>query len=109
VYFFTPDEVKLFSYPAAFQIGNAGRNVFRNPPFYEVDASLSKAFHITENHKISLRGEAYNLFNHPNFGLASGNLNINTPATFGKFSSTLGTQVGGSSARLLQVSARYDF
>ncbi len=109
VYFFTPAQVAQFVYPGAFQIGNAGRNIFRNPAFYEVDASLSKRFKITERQSVSLRGEAYNLFNHPNFGLSSTNLNINTPTTFGKFSSTLGTQVGGSSARLLQVSARYEF
>lgn len=110
VYFFTPDQqMNSFSYPGAFQIGSAGRNIFRNPAFYEVDASLSKSFAITERHKVSLRGEAYNLFNHPNFGLSSTNLNINNLSTFGKYSSTLGTQVGGSSARLMQVSARYDF
>jgi hypothetical protein len=109
VYFFTPAQISAFTYPAAFQYGSAGRNVFRNPPFYEVDASLSKRFKITERLSFALRGEAYNLFNHPNFGLSSTNLNLNTPTTFGKFSSTLGTQVGGSSARTMQVVARMDF
>ena len=109
VYYFTPAQIAEFMYPGAFQYGNAGRNVFRNPPFYEVDASLSKRFKITEKLSFSLRGEAYNLFNHPNFGFSSTNLNINTPASFGKFSSTLGTQVGGSSARTMQVVARMDF
>lgn len=109
VYYISPDQVNQFSYPSAFQIGNSGRNIFRNPAFYEVDASLSKSFNITERQKISLRGEAYNLLNHPNFGLSGNNLNVNTPTTFGKYSATLGTQVGGSSARLMQVSARYEF
>ena len=85
VYFFTPAQIAQFTYPAAFQIGNAGRNVFRNPSFNEVDTTLSKSFRITERHKLQFRAEAYNLFNHPNFGLASGNLNLNTPASFGKF------------------------
>jgi hypothetical protein len=50
------------------------------------------------------------VFNHPNFGLSTtANLNINTPSTFGKFSQTLGTQVGGSSARTMQMVLRYDF
>jgi Carboxypeptidase regulatory-like domain/TonB dependent receptor len=109
VFFYTADQVAQFSNPGAFIIGNSGRNVFRNPAFYELDSSLAKRFKINEKHSISFRAEAYNLFNHPNFGLAAANLNINTPATFGKFSSTLGTQVGGSSARTMQAVLRYDF
>jgi Carboxypeptidase regulatory-like domain/TonB dependent receptor len=116
VYFFTPAQIAEFSAPGAFSYGNTARNQFRNPPFFETDLSLSKAFHITEHHVFSLRCEAYNLFNHANFGFTgssptseSANTNITTPSTFGKFSSTLGTQVGGSSARTLQVAARYDF
>src|SRR5262249_52325424 len=92
VYFFSPAQVAQFSYPDAFQVGNAGRNVFRNPAFFETDASLVKKFRITETHAVQFRAEAYNLFNHPNFGFVAANLNINTPATFGKFSQTIGTQ-----------------
>ena len=109
VFYFTPEQAALFTYPAAGQLGNSGRNVFRNPPFNEIDASLVKRFRITERHSVSFRAEAYNVFNHPNFGLASSNLNINTPASFGKFNQTLGTQVGGSSARTMQCALRYDF
>jgi hypothetical protein len=109
VFFFTPEQVAQFTFPNAGEIGNSGRNVFRNPVFFEVDASLVKKFAITERHSIAFRAEAYNLLNHPNFGLATANLNINNPLTFGKFSQTLGTQVGGSSARTMQVALRYDF
>lgn len=109
VYFFTPAQVAQFSAPAAFQLGNSGRNVFRNPTFNELDATLAKRFRLTERQTLSFRAEAYNVFNHPNFGLSSTNLNINTPSSFGKFSSTLGTQVGGSSARTMQLALRYDF
>ena len=109
VFFFSPAQVAQFSAPGAFQLGNSGRNVFRNPTFNEVDAGLSKRFKITERQGFSFRAEAYNVFNHPNFGLASTNLNITNPASFGKFSSTLGTQVGGSSARTMQLALRYDF
>lgn len=111
VFYFTPDQVAQFSFPGAGEIGNAGRNIFRNPSFYETDASLVKNFAIWEQHKLSFRAEAYNVFNHPNFGLAAANLNVNNipGGTFGKFSQTLGTQVGGSSARTLQLGLRYDF
>ena len=69
VYFFTPAQIAQFTYPSAFQIGNSGRNVFRNPSFNEVDTTLSKSFRITERHKLQFRAEAYNLFNHPELRL----------------------------------------
>jgi hypothetical protein len=120
VFFFTPAQIAQFGFPDAGQIGNAGRNVFRNPIFDEVDASLGKRFKITERQAVTFRAEAYNLFNHPNFGFASAQLNINNivttggsinmaKTTFGKFTQTLGTQVGGSSARTMQMALRYDF
>ncbi len=109
VYFFTPEEAARFTYPNAFEIGTAGRNVFRNPAFFETDASLVKRFAITERHQVQFRAEAYNLFNHPNFGFTSSNLNLNNPATFGKFSQTIGTQTSSGSARTLQLALRYEF
>ncbi len=109
VYFFTPEQTGQFGFPNAFEIGNSGRNVFRNPAFFESDASLVKDFRITESHRVSFRAEAYNLFNHPNFGLVAANLNINTPSTFGKFNQTIGTQTSSGSARTLQLALRYDF
>ncbi len=109
VYYFTPAQVAQFGYPDAFQIGNSGRNVFRNPGFYETDASLVKKFRVTEKSAVQFRAEAYNLFNHTNFGFAAANLNINTPATFGKFSQTLGTQTSSGSSRTMQLALRYDF
>lgn len=120
VYFFSTDQAKLFDYPGAFQVGNAGRNVFRNPSFFETDASLVKKFRISENHSVQFRAEGYNIFNHPNFGLAAANLNLNNATrdaagnltnqgTFGKFSQTVGTQTSSGSARILQLALRYDF
>jgi hypothetical protein len=109
VFFFTPAQVSQFTATPAFQVGNAGRNVFRNPWFNELDLSLIKSFKITERQRVVFRAEAFNVFNHPNFGLAASNLNITTPASFGKFSTTLGTQNGSTSARTLQLALRYDF
>ena len=109
VYFFTPDQLALFTYPDAFQVGSAGRNVFRNPSFFETDASLVKRFAITERHQLQFRAEAYNLFNHPNFGFVSSNLNLDNSATFGKFNQTIGTQTSAGSWRTMQLALRYEF
>jgi Carboxypeptidase regulatory-like domain len=109
VFYYTAAQVAQFGLTPAFGVGNAGRNIFHNPWFNELDLSLIKSFKITERQKITFRAEAYNAFNHPNFGFTAANLNILTPATFGKFSTTLGTQNGSTSARTMQLALRYDF
>jgi hypothetical protein len=107
--YYTSAQIAEFTTTPAFQIGNSGRNVFRNPWFNELDMSLIKRFKITERQSIAFRAEAYNVFNHPNFGFTASNLNITTPASFGRFSTTLGTQNGSTSARTMQLALRYDF
>ena len=97
-----------FSFPTAGSYGNQGRNNFRGPYFVNFDSSLVKKFKITEHQAINFRAEAYNLFNHPNFGGMS--TNINNASTFGQLSSTLGTQSNnGTGARTMQLTLRYDF
>ncbi len=103
VYLFAPGYVSNFSYPVAGDYGNSGRNAFRGPLFWNVDASLVKRFRVTEGSGITFRAEAYNLFNHPQFGTP--NVNLNTPATFGKYSSVL----PNTTARTMQLALRFDF
>jgi hypothetical protein len=54
--------------------GNMHRNVFRGPGYSNVDMSLAKTFEITERLSLQLRGEFFNIFNHPNFAGISANL-----------------------------------
>ena len=116
VYFFTAEQVAALTSPSAIPVagglGTSGRNSFRNPSFFNMDASLVKRFRITENHKVTFRAEAYNLFNNPNFQFVStnsstANNNVNNAASFGRFSQTVGAQ--GTSARTMQMTLRYDF
>lgn len=116
VFYFTDQQVAAMTSAAAFpglgELGTSGRNSFRNPRFFNMDASLVKKFRITETHAISFRAEAYNLLNNPNFEFTSTNAstsnnNITTPLTFGRFSRTVGGQ--GTSARTMQLTLRYDF
>ena len=100
VYFFEPSVLGQFSYPAAGEIGNSGRNAFRDARYYNMDASLIKRFKITETHSVLFRAEAFNVFNNVNFtGLST---NLDAPASFGKFSGT-------TAARILQGALRYEF
>ena len=101
VYLLTQEEIGRFSYPTAGEIGTGGRNAFRGPRFFNVDMSLVKKFQIREQHAVSFRAEAYNLFNNVNFDAP--NANLATLGSFGKIASTTGN------ARILQMALRYDF
>jgi hypothetical protein len=48
--------------------GNMPRNSVRGYDYWDVDMGLSKDFALTERSHLQLRAEAFNLFNHTNFG-----------------------------------------
>jgi Carboxypeptidase regulatory-like domain/TonB dependent receptor len=45
--------------------GNIGMNTMEGPGLWSLDASLSKAFQITESKRLQFRFDASNIFNHP--------------------------------------------
>ena len=108
-----------FSLPPAGQFGNAGRNILRGPAFAQFDLALQKSFLLPESRKISLGVEAYNLLNHPNFGVPTNtqsplSLGGNGEAVFkdagGHFADNVGrilTTVG--TGRQIQLTARFIF
>jgi Carboxypeptidase regulatory-like domain/TonB dependent receptor-like, beta-barrel/TonB-dependent Receptor Plug Domain len=57
-----------FAIPPAGRQGTLGRNVLRGFPVFQMDFSLRRQFNLTERAKLQLRAEAFNVFNHPNFG-----------------------------------------
>jgi len=69
-----------FAVPPTGQFGNAGRNILRGPGFAQFDPSLHKDFAVTERRKLTVGLEAYNLSNHPNFGVPS---NTQSPLALG--------------------------
>lgn len=58
-----------FRAPDPFRFGNAPRSGLRAARLLTVDATLAKEFSLTERLRLDLRGEFYNLLNHPNFDL----------------------------------------
>ena len=79
--------------------GNSHKYFFHGPGQDGTDAALLRDFHIWEAHTLQLRLEAFNAFNHSNFGNPSGS------AT----STSMGIVTSGSGARLLQVAVKYRF
>ncbi|HSY68739.1 MAG TPA: TonB-dependent receptor [Edaphobacter sp.] len=63
-----------FTDPGLGNIGNGGRNNAWGPNFYNVDISALKNFSIKERVTLQFRADAFNAFNHINFGLPSGNI-----------------------------------
>ena len=52
--------------PAYGSYGNAGPNIFRGFPFYNVDFSVTKSWTLGERFNVQFRAEFFNIFNHPN-------------------------------------------
>jgi len=100
--------VNVWVNPAAYQkapagfFGNATRSSFTGPGFTNLDASLHKKFQMpyNEKHELSIRFEAFNALNHPNWAIP--NLTI-TSSTFGRITGT------ANSMRQLQLAAKYQF
>lgn len=81
---------------------NGSRNIFRSPGYFSVDMGLSKKFKMpwSERHEISIRADAFNVFNQNSFSVPS--LVFDT-TTFGRITSSL------SNPREFQFAIRYDF
>ena len=80
-YLFDTATRALFTNPAAGSNGNTGRNFFIGARQFQIDASLSKKFKISERINFDLRVDARNLTNTPNFDLPTATV---TSATFGR-------------------------
>jgi hypothetical protein len=100
-----PDGSAIFTAPAANTFSTQRvRNIIYQPGFQNWNAGLFKAFPIKERVGFQFRAEAFNVFNHPNLGGASGGgvgFNPNS-ANFGKVTTK-------GSERNMQLSLRLYF
>ena len=61
----------VFVAPSPYTFGNTGRNVLRGPGFWDLDFGLAKSFRLKflgEKAFLQVRGDAYDVFDHANFG-----------------------------------------
>jgi hypothetical protein len=91
----------VFSQPSAFTFGNVSRTLpdVRAPNYFSSDLSLIKNTQIVERLRVQFRAEAFNAFNHPNFG--------GPGTTFGN--SSFGTISSASDGRTLQLALKLLF
>jgi hypothetical protein len=97
LHWFSPS---AFGTPAPYTYGNAGRNTLLGPGRTNFDTSLFKTFPIREQMLFQFRVEAFNVFNHPQFGYPN--------ATVGNSQVGQITSIVGN-ARNLQASLRFQF
>lgn len=74
--------------PTTLRFGNAARNNLYGPGRVNFDSSLFKDFAFGESFKVQFRAEAFNTFNHPQFGQPNGTIGN---AQAGVIGSTVGT------------------
>jgi hypothetical protein len=82
------------------------RNTLVGPRYFDTDLGFGKGFKITETSKVTLQGNFFNIFNHPNFQHPDSDLR-DAGTTFGLSTSTFRPGPGG--ARVSQLALRFDF
>jgi hypothetical protein len=96
---------------------NAGRNTQASRPIDNIDFSLIKHFAVRERYKIEVAGQAFNLFNHPQF-LPGGSINnantvnnfLGNVQAYATVSNPLfnnPTNTFSSNPRVLQITAKF--
>jgi len=103
-----------FSTPPAGVQGSFGRNVLRGLPIYQLDLSLGRTIALHERLKLQLKGDVFNVLNHPMFGY--GTVAFAVSDLFGVPTQTLNNTLGGLNGlyqlggpRSIQLSAKIMF
>jgi hypothetical protein len=89
----------VFSEPAPYTYGNAGRNIVQGPGYQYWTLGIFKNFVFKENYRIQFRTEFFNTFNHANFNNPDGGFD----------SPTFGQVLGADNARQIQFGLKFNF
>ncbi|HVN93248.1 MAG TPA: TonB-dependent receptor [Terracidiphilus sp.] len=95
-----------FAAPATGTYGNVGKGTYRGPTLWDMDTGVLKNIYpipSRENLSFQLRGEFFNVFNHPQW--ADPNVTFNN-AAFGTIRGTIGTN---ADYRIIQLSGKLNF
>ncbi len=96
-----------FALPPANGPGDAPRNFTRGFGAWQMDLAVRREFPLHENLKLQFRAEAFNIFNHPNFGTINSYYCSPGPGcTFGQPTATLANSLGILSPLYQQGGAR---
>jgi outer membrane receptor protein involved in Fe transport len=101
-------DVNAFVLPPANTRGTLGRNTLIGPGLVNVDMSIGKSFALGESRSLLFRAEVFNLPNHPNFAVPSGQIAFTNAQgaiapTAGRITSTVTT------SRQVQFGLKFTF
>jgi hypothetical protein len=94
--------INAFVDDPTYSYGNSGYGILFGPGLINLDFGLRKVFNITERQKLQLRGEFFNVLNHPNWGSPSTNID-GGPGSAGAITSLQGGN------RVVQMGLKYQF
>ena len=90
-----------FAAPAPYKFGNSGYNMLWGPRAQNWDMNLQKSIPLGERYRVQLRGEVFNVFSHPSFGVPSAA--VSNPSSIGVISSVV------SGSRTIEFSGKFNF
>jgi hypothetical protein len=88
------------------RFGSLGRNTVLGPGFNNVDFSVLKNIKLDETRRLQFRAEAFDLFNHANFGQPG---RVVGSAAFGRITNTRFPTGDAGSSRQLQLALKFMF
>ena len=92
--------------------GNMRRNNWRGPAYANWDFSVTKSFQLGEHVNLQLRGEFFNILNHPNFSNIDLDLADTSTLGIAQFTPDVGASnpvVGSGGSRHIQIGAKIIF
>ena len=104
-----------FLVPAKGNFGDEGRNTLLGPGLQNVDFSLIKNIRIKERANVEFKAEAFNLFNHPNFGVPLNSIGsfstagVITDKTVGTINTASGPDLSTGAQREIQFGVHVTF
>ncbi len=78
----------------SYRFGSSGRNILDGPGTFNINASISRRFRVTEFMAMQLRVESFNIANHPNFNLPENRVDIISGGTINRVKSNRTMQLG---------------
>jgi hypothetical protein len=99
-----------FTQPLAGQFGDSGRNIIRGPGINNWDMGIGKDFRFTERIAFQFRAEAFNLFNHAQYGYDPFTAtNISAPVSNNPNNGDFGRVIAARPGRILQLGGKVTF
>jgi outer membrane receptor protein involved in Fe transport len=99
-----------FTQPLSGQFGDSGRNIIRGPGINNWDMGVGKDFKFTERVAFQFRAEAFNLFNHTQYGYDPFTAtNISAPVGNNPNNGDFGQVIAARPGRILQFGGKFVF